>query len=129
MNECRCPTPPGGRVVCADNQMPMCFVDADGNVHTGCFNRPRTALLAHQVENWILALVTDEPRNPDTTISSLDRIVLRAGFYERPDGTRVTFKIPRNDGGWPDDFGSSGGSPGGGALVEIDGQNRTPEPT
>lgn len=113
MNECHCPTPPGGRVVCADHQTAICVVDPQGNVTTGCMDRPQTAVTQQQAENWILQEVTGEVRAPGQTITNTDRAVLQTGRYERKDGTKVTFRLPR-DGSWPNDFGFSRGSPQGG---------------
>lgn len=113
MNECDCPRPPGGRVVCSDEQLAMCVVDDFGNVETGCLDRPKTVLTSEHFENWILESVMGLSRSPDATIRDVDREVLRAGTYIRRDGSRVTFRVPRDDR-WPGDFGSSGGSPQGG---------------
>lgn len=113
MSECQCPTPPGGRVICAPDQTAMCIVDPQGNVLTGCKDPPATARTRQDIQNWALQEVTGQVRSPGQPITPADLAILRSEYYERKDGTRVTFRLPRGDS-TPNSFGSSSGSPQGG---------------
>jgi len=115
MSECQCPTPPGGRVVCAPYQTAFCIIDPQGHVTTGCNDAPQTARTRRNLENWALQEVTGRKRAPGQLITLADRAILQSGYYERQDGTRVTFQLPRNDAN-PNDFGPFGGSPQSGGF-------------
>jgi hypothetical protein len=125
MNICECPNPPGGRVKCNDDQLAICLVRPDGTTDAICAERPRTTNV-NVLENWILGLVIGVERSPTAPISGFDRLVLNDGRFVRDDGTRVTFRIPRDDH-WPTGGGSSSGSPGGFGSFEQQGRTRLAE--
>ena len=100
-NICKCPNPPGGEVVCEQHQLAVCRV-RDGEVISQCLNPPSALSIASdeetnrlQLANWVLAVVTNEPREDLETLGEIDTEILRRGsFHDARTGEKVSFTFP-----------------------------------
>jgi len=120
-NECECPNPPGGRLVCEAGQLAICRVK-DGEIQPKCVNPPsqfrRTDRLTVSDKtafyNWALSQITGQPRPSTESLGYQDLKILETGFYhDETRGIEVTFRLPRP---FEDDFVVAGERQGGGAA-------------
>ena len=98
---CPCPQPPGGHIVCEDNQFGMCAYH-DGKKVGGCINIPTTIAIIGEPENrqlaatnWVLSTLTGVGRNWDTPMDDESVRILKSGRFIHPDGTETRFSLPR----------------------------------
>ena len=85
-NICPCPNPPGGQIVCSDDQFAMCGF-RNGTIISGCFDIPPVANLAA----WAVFMMTGVSRE----VTSDDIHMLQSGRYINPStGEVVTFRVP-----------------------------------
>ena len=96
---CPCPNPPGGQIVCEDNQFGMCGYQ-DGKRIGGCQNIPDAiALIKSRRErtlatvNWVLSQLTGENRSPGDEVGAEELEMLRSGSTTRGSLT-VRFSLP-----------------------------------
>jgi len=97
---CPCPNPPGGHIVCEDDQFGMCaFVN--GRQVGGCLSLPATlAVIANYDErnvstvNWILSTLTGIGRSWTAPVSSAEVKLLSSGSYTNKSGQTVHFSLP-----------------------------------
>lgn len=75
-NICRCPKPPGGSVRCNDDQLAVCGYE-NGEIVSGCFDRPEHLLLIKNEDeknlalaNWTLSRITGVSRSDYDAIDS-----------------------------------------------------------
>ncbi len=96
---CPCPNPPGGQIVCEDNQFGMCGYE-DGKRIGGCLNVPyaiskiedrRQRTIA--TVNWILSELTGELRSATDELGPTQLDMLRSGMATR-DGVVFHFNLP-----------------------------------
>ena len=91
-NTCNCPVPPGGVVVCEENQLAICRV-VGGRMASECHDRP-TPSGNLEFSNWVLSKVTDTWRDPRQLLSPVDLDILANGRYDDPSTqTSVTFVV------------------------------------
>lgn len=95
MNICNCADPPGGRVECPDDLMPMCIVTETGEKIARCVGRPVVARVNRVAFfNWALFEVTGRKRPRSRPLSNTDEEILASGEYIRSNGDKVTFRLP-----------------------------------
>lgn len=89
----QCPAPPGGQVVCEDNQWAVCEVK-DGKVKARCFTfqRPAPSPTAFQ-QREALARILNEPVKVRDMSTQQVKAVLATGAYQDAE-KRVTFSAP-----------------------------------
>lgn len=99
-NTCECPNPPGGRVVCRQDQLAICRV-RDGRVESECIDPPsgdfgRTDKQRNTaVRNWALSVITDTERTSYHIFTAQDHSILSEGtYFNRDTGELVTFSLP-----------------------------------
>ena len=97
---CGCPTPPGGSIICSDDQLAMCGYQ-DGQIVSGCFDPPSSiAAIATRgqrttaLNNWVLERITGQYRNLDQTITPQEDAILRSGEYFNSLGDKLSFVLP-----------------------------------
>ena|ERR1043166_5251628 len=83
---CPCPDPPGGQIICSDDQLAICGY-RDGRIVSGCFDKPRDTDLLR----WALLMITGTQRN---VVTANEIRLLHAGRYESPGGV-LAFILPR----------------------------------
>ena len=100
-NSCDCPNPPGGTVICSDDQLAVCGY-VNGRIVSGCFDPPEhVSKLQPQhvnirVANWVLSVVTGEHRPSGQRITSQDVGILQSGKFTSLKGDSVSFSLPRD---------------------------------
>jgi hypothetical protein len=101
-NTCNCPSPPGGTIECADDQLAVCGYQ-NGQIISGCYGRPShvfgirdesTKQLA--LANWIISTVTQFNRSDSDPIEAIYLAMLSIGQYENQTGEMVAFKTPND---------------------------------
>jgi len=100
---CNCPNPPGGQVICDNDQLAMCSFE-NGEVVSGCFSRPANLLTIPSLNvrvqagrNWALSLVTGTRRAYDQPIQYDELALLRSGTYTHSGtGKIVNFTLPKD---------------------------------
>lgn len=90
-NICNCPNPPGGQVVCEENQMAICIVQ-NGQSTYQCLS-PISDISPIVQINWALTQITGYARNYYSKIENKDLIMLIDGFYRRQN-EMVSFHLP-----------------------------------
>lgn len=97
---CDCPMPPGGSIVCNDDQLAMCGYQ-NGQIVSGCFDPPQAiAALPTRNQrivarnNWVLQEITGEHRSFDQRITPQENRILLSGEYVNARGERLSFVIP-----------------------------------
>jgi hypothetical protein len=97
---CPCPNPPGGHIVCEDNQFGMCSYQS-GKQIGGCKDIPsaiakimNTADRNLALVNWILGEITGQSRAPSTEVSEWELKMLRSGEIRFANGTHTRFTLP-----------------------------------
>jgi hypothetical protein len=92
-NICDCPNPPGGRAVCDDSQLAICFVK-DGVVETRCVSVPKAVRNnEYAFAAWVMSIVSGEKR-PVREPTSAEIDILERGEYVDAVGRTVTFRLP-----------------------------------
>ena len=98
---CPCPNPPGGHIVCEDNQFGMCGFH-DGKRIGGCQNIPDAiARIEGRRErtiatvNWVLTELTGAHRSLRHEVESEELEILRSGSITRH-GVVVRFSLPES---------------------------------
>lgn len=101
-NVCDCPKPPGGRVVCRQNQLAICRWN-DGEVESACIDPPLSASgLSDKrgntvIRNWALSVITGAERTSDQILTAEDHGILSEGRYHNKEtGQIVTFSLPED---------------------------------
>lgn len=96
---CPCPHPPGGQIVCEDNQFAMCAFQ-DGKKIGGCLNIPDAIAIiggrrerTTAVVNWVLSELTGMYRSAGDEVNESELEMLRSQSMAR-DGTVVHFSLP-----------------------------------
>lgn len=100
---CTCPSPPGGHIVCEDDQFGMCAWK-DGKKVGGCLDVPRDVVRIEDSRarniatlNWVLTKITGQVRAYDQTIDEGELKMLQSGEYATPDGKHVArFMLPKD---------------------------------
>lgn len=97
---CPCPNPPGGHIVCEDNQFGMCGY-RDGRRIGGCLNPPSAVTRLTNADernlamaNWVLTALTGVQRARAETIWQEEISLLYAGEYVTPTGGVIRFNLP-----------------------------------
>lgn len=90
-NICRCPSPPGGMVVCSPNQIAICSIK-DGQIQSGCIDVIRSTNKL-TILNFTLSTITRKRRYRQQQLTSIDVRILRSGKYTNS-LMEVTFKLP-----------------------------------
>ena len=86
---CACPNPPGGQIVCSDDQLAICGF-RDGQFVGGCFAVP-----AYNSMSWTLQTITGAHAAAHTYDQAI--AILKLGFYENPaTGEIVRFSLPKD---------------------------------
>lgn len=100
-NVCACPNPPGGQIVCSADQLAICGF-RDGQVVSGCFDKPIQALQAESkgeadliVANWSLWKITGVPRPFLQSLEDEDLQLLQSGEH-RSGATFIKFSLPED---------------------------------
>jgi hypothetical protein len=96
-----CSQPPGGTIVCNDDQLAICGV-VDGKIVAGCFDPPASVMAFPEgqaretaLANWAFEKVTGQVRNLRTELSGEEFDILASGKYENPKtGEQVSFTMP-----------------------------------
>ena len=98
-HNCPCPNPPGGQIVCREDQLAICGF-RDGKLISGCFDKPKAAFLTEQdnfqfLANWAVTMITGEPRSRHNPLSFKELSILRSGRYQ-DDRTKsvIRFSLP-----------------------------------
>lgn len=107
-NKKRIPKPPGGQLVCSNEQMAIVEV-RNGEVFAECHDQPSKVRNAYGDEqmrflmNWALARITGDKRPLGQNISDADYRILEAERYEYTDkrGNEIVveFRLPRSQAG------------------------------
>jgi hypothetical protein len=99
---CPCPNPPGGQIVCDDNQLAICGF-RDGKVISGCFSIPANIIQVREdqersivLSNWVLSMLTGADRSPYANISPADFLMLSSGEFTTEGGDMVRFSLPND---------------------------------
>lgn len=99
---CPCPNPPGGYIICEDNQFGMCAYK-DGKQVGGCQTPPGALVRIedHQERNlalinWVLSVLSGEARSRDEQVSYSEREMLRSGKFTGEDGVVILFSLPND---------------------------------
>src|ERR1700676_271967 len=97
---CPCPHPPGGHIVCEDNQFGMCAYK-DGEKVGGCLNIPGAIMSIEDRQegnlattNWVLSELTVIQRDQYEQIYADVLEILRSGQYTNRQGHVVRFSLP-----------------------------------
>jgi len=102
-NVCICPKPPGGKVICSDDQLAMCGYQ-NGEITSGCFDRPGAihAIMDQKeknlaVANWVLSKITGVDRSTYEPIEPGLVGLLRSGEYrDAVTGSVLRFGLPKD---------------------------------
>jgi hypothetical protein len=106
MNTCNCPDPPGGTVVCNENQLAICRVIAgrpfyecrdvniDGIVQKQGGQLFLTATAISTVQN-VIFYITKTPRKFNNTISNEEKLMLLSGRHKLNELITITFTLPK----------------------------------
>lgn len=105
-NKKKIPNPPGGELVCSDNQMPIVKV-RNGEVFAECHSEPDKATIAWSNDNpdifinWALSVIkNDKERMLNSNVAPRDYELLSSGEYSYIDDNYievvVRFKLPKN---------------------------------
>lgn len=97
---CVCPSPPGGSIVCSDDQLAMCGYQ-NGQIVSGCFDPPPDipALPTRDqrvtaLNNWVLEKLTGEARSYTQQITAEEDATLRSGEHVTASGEKLSFVLP-----------------------------------
>jgi|SRR5215472_14123513 len=97
---CNCPEPPGGSIICNDDQLAVCSYQ-DGKIVAGCYDAPaavngmRIASERNRaLSNWALQVITGKDRSLDQPITSSELSILNSGQYVNERGEQTTFVLP-----------------------------------
>jgi hypothetical protein len=97
MPNCQCSRPPGGGGECGPDQVAICEV-SNGQCHTSCVRVPSGILTggsAQECANWILGVVSGQPRLASMSITARDVQVLETGeYYDAKSRRDVHFGLP-----------------------------------
>ena len=95
-NRCNCPQPPGGIVICENNQMALCIIK-DGEAIQRCINPPQNRYNIEytpvELINWALEIITDQPRLKAELVEPYFVEILKSGRYQSNKNI-VTFSLP-----------------------------------
>lgn len=101
-NICDCPDPPGGRIVCAADQLAICRVKNE-KILSGCFGPPfsipnfggLSAPDRLRYLNWALIQITGDRRGSQQALTYDDMNILQSNLYDDPKtGERISFRLP-----------------------------------
>lgn len=99
-NSCDCPRPPGGRVVCAADQIAICRIK-NGEPQMACISPPARLLQpisprqVADLRSWVSNAITGEKPKLLRSLTSLELPTLASGEYINPrTGELVTFTLP-----------------------------------
>ena len=90
-NRCNCPNPPGGVVICENNQMALCVIQ-HGEIIQRCINPPQQGTPV-EIVNWTLVKIMSEKRALSKPVEQYLVTMLKSGSY-RSDKRNVTFSLP-----------------------------------
>lgn len=102
-NVCKCPKPPGGSITCNSDQLAVCGYQ-DGEIVSGCFDRPEPMQLIQDsserslaLANWALSRIMGIERFDYDPIEPELFAMLRSGQYRNEStGAIVKFSLPRD---------------------------------
>ena len=96
-NSCDCPTPPGGRIQCEDQQVAICRV-REGKVYGQCKTPPKGSSEGVPLRVWILSELLETQIQPQDLERRQElRQILSEGKYTNPKTREVvTFRLPKN---------------------------------
>jgi hypothetical protein len=93
---CECPTPPGGKVTCPDNNLAMCVVK-DGKATSNCAPIPEAVKKNQEaLDAWVLTKVLKRKIEPADAKKEEHQAILKKGRYEnKTTGEVITFRLPK----------------------------------
>lgn len=84
-NICNCPKPPGGQVVCENNQLALCIIE-NGEVILRCMNPPQNRFYQQynslNLVNWTLESITSQHRELEQYVEIQELNMLKTGYFE-----------------------------------------------